>query len=86
MHKEAEETRIRADQEQDEKSTLKLLDVAKDLDAEVEKLYEAADRLLAESAQLEEYLRETSSVEVPRGDTADKAYIRRMRQSSGVST
>ncbi|OBT65244.1 hypothetical protein VE03_04584 [Pseudogymnoascus sp. 23342-1-I1] len=86
MHKEAEETRIRADQEQDEKSTLKLLDVAKDLDVEVENLYESADRLIAESFHLEEYLREINGGELPQRDTADKEYIRRMRQSSGVST
>ncbi|KFY82765.1 hypothetical protein V498_08469 [Pseudogymnoascus sp. VKM F-4517 (FW-2822)] len=86
MHKEAEETRIRADQEQDEKSTLKLLDVAKDLDVEVEKLYEGADRLIAESVHLEEYLRDINGGEMPQRDTADKEYIRRMRQSSGVST
>lgn len=85
MHKEAEETRIRADQEEDEKSTLKLLDVAKDLDVEVEKLYEAADRFIAESVHLEEYLRDINGGEMPQRDTADKEYIRRMRQSSGVS-
>ncbi|KFY26401.1 hypothetical protein V491_01319, partial [Pseudogymnoascus sp. VKM F-3775] len=82
---EAEETRIRADQEQDEKSTLKLLDVAKDLDVEVENLYEAADRLIAESVHLEEYLRELNGGEMPQTDTADKEYIRRMRQNSGVT-
>lgn len=85
MHKEAEETRIRADQEQDEKSTLKLLDVAKDLDVEVENLYEAADRLIAESVHLEEYLREINGGEMPQTDTVDKEYIRRMRHNSGLS-
>ncbi|KFY31041.1 hypothetical protein V493_01453 [Pseudogymnoascus sp. VKM F-4281 (FW-2241)] len=72
MHKEAEETRIRADQEEDEKSTLKLLDVAKDLDAEVENLYEAADRFIAESVHLEEYLREINGGEMPQRDAVDK--------------
>lgn len=91
---EAEQTRKQAYQERDEKATLKLLDVAKDLDVEVEKLFEETDRLLAEVAQLEEYLVEIGSGgDVPprdcwpvRRDTAeDRAYIRKMRQSSGVA-
>ncbi|KFY87587.1 hypothetical protein V500_06879 [Pseudogymnoascus sp. VKM F-4518 (FW-2643)] len=85
MHKEAEETRLRADQEEDEKSTLKLLDVAKDLDVEVEKLYEAADRFIAESVHLEEYLRDINGGEMPQRDTADKDLVAERHNSTYIN-